>query len=168
MSRNHFLLFLPLGLFIALGNCNPAQATDPWAGSFSFQSSRDTSVSVCAPAGQGIQGGTVTYDSWSRTRAAFTNLCFEVYSPGITDQTDSNPASLNVFVNAPNEFPARFVRKNGSNFVYLLDLRSFDPVLHGVSSSGNTQSTLTLDVFLHALPGGGFLQSGTVTVRFTQ
>ncbi len=168
MSRTSLLPFLSLGLFIALGTSSPVQASDPWVGSFSFQSSRDTSVSVCAPAGQGVQAGTITYDSWSRTRAALTNLCFEVYSPGITDQTDSNPASLNVFVNAPNEFPARFVRKNGSNFVYLLDLRSFDPVLHGVSSSGNTQTTLTLDVFLHALPGGGYVQSGAVTVRFTQ
>ncbi|MCX5747632.1 MAG: DUF6209 family protein [Proteobacteria bacterium] len=56
-----------------------------WIGNAATRISRDTS-DPCeggVPAGQGF-----SFDTWSRQRAAFTNLCFDVYDPGLTDRDD--------------------------------------------------------------------------------
>ena len=69
------------------GNNYVFDASTPpqWVGNMSSLFTRDTSGDICggAPAQQGF-----TFDTWTRQRAAITNLCFEVYEPGMTDRDD--------------------------------------------------------------------------------
>jgi hypothetical protein len=56
-----------------------------WVGEVQNRITRDTS-DVChggAPASSGF-----SFDTWARQRAAYTNLCFQVYEPGLTDRDD--------------------------------------------------------------------------------
>jgi hypothetical protein len=88
----------------------------------------------------------VTYSAWDRERAALTNLCFEVYIPHLTDRPDGDPADLDVWVQAPFKFPARYIKRHGNNWVYAVSLKDLDPLSRGISASGNTLTEIALQV----------------------
>lgn len=106
-------------------------------------------------------GASVVFDSWSRSRALVTNLCFSVWLPAVTDTADAQPSDLQAYVeyqDASGFFlrtPAHFAGRDGNNFRYFIDLRDFDPVQYGRSSNGNTLTELNIGLAVTA-PGKGF------------
>jgi hypothetical protein len=144
-------------------------AGDGWIGNFSVYSSRDPQSqcgSAADPAAP-MDDSKTTYGQWDRTQAAVINLCFEVYAPGVTDKQDADSSNLDIYTLVPNKFPARFIEKKGNNFVYAISLRDVDPVLHGVSSSGNTDIEAQLTFFgAQVLNNQSVAQSPVITIKF--
>jgi len=131
-----FIVFIGIGSL--LGSTAFAGAQQMWVGNFTVQITRAENAALCNDSNP-VSGGGVVFDSWARTRSVISNLCFELYVPGVTDQANLKPGQLDVFINAPHKFPARYVERRGNNYLYLINLRDLDPVLHGVSSSGNVE-----------------------------
>ncbi|OFY99971.1 MAG: hypothetical protein A2Z97_03730 [Bdellovibrionales bacterium GWB1_52_6] len=121
-----------------------------WFGNFTVQITRADSAPPCNDANR-VQDGRVEFDSWARTRSVISNFCFELYVPGATDQVEAVPGQLDVYINAPNKHSARFVEKRGNNFVYLINLRDLDPVLHGISPSGNVEREFESKIFYNGM-----------------
>jgi hypothetical protein len=108
-------------------------ATPPqWVGNMSSLFTRDTSGDICGgtPAQQGF-----SFDTWTRQRAAITNLCFEVYQPGMTDHDDPDLwQKLDVSLRWRGEGqlawqtrPINFDRRVGNNARYAMSWRELDP-----------------------------------------
>ncbi|KAJ3291604.1 hypothetical protein HK104_005941 [Borealophlyctis nickersoniae] len=148
-----------------------------WAGKPIVEITRDGRASCSQFDGFGVtpaQNG-VTYDSWTRSRATNQNLCFQVWSPGVTDK-DGNPwQQLDVQVhyryrtaNATNEYPpykTAYVnwvgraKDNDHNAVYQVPLAlEYDPmywpkcidpskVTCGTDASGNPLYKSTFEYF---------------------
>jgi hypothetical protein len=102
-----------------------------WVGNASTLFTRDTSGDHCG--GPDIRTG-FAFDTWTRQRAAFTNLCFEVYQPGTTDHDDPDlwqklDSELHWRVGGGpwNVTPVSFDRRTGNNARYAFDLRAIDP-----------------------------------------
>lgn len=103
-----------------------------WVGNASTLLTRDTSGDICGgtPAQQGF-----TFDTWTRQRAAYTNLCFEVYEPGMTDRDDPDLwQKLDVSLRWRGEGqtawqtrPINFDRRVGNNARYAMSWRELDP-----------------------------------------
>ena len=74
------------------------------------------------------------FDTWARQRAVVSNLCFQVYQPGVTD-TDGNPwqaldAELHYKLAGQTAWtttPVAFDRRAGNNARYALSWRALDP-----------------------------------------
>jgi hypothetical protein len=107
-------------------------ATPPqWVGNASSLFTRDTSGDSCggAPAQHGF-----SFDTWTRQRAAITNLCFEVYQPGMTDRDDPDLwQKLDVSLRWRGEGqtawqtrPINFDRRVGNNARYAMSWRDLD------------------------------------------
>jgi len=89
--------------------------------------------------GQPCGGGDIrqgfTFDTWTRTRAAITNLCFEVYQPGMTDHDDADlwqklDVSFrwrNAGETAWHSRPVSFESRVGNNTRYVMSVREVDP-----------------------------------------
>jgi len=103
-----------------------------WVGNATNLLTRD-SDDPCAggtPASSGF-----TFDTWARERAVKTNLCFEVYQPGMTDHDDPDLwQKLDVELywrgstTAPYTVtPVSFDRRTGNNARYAFDWRAVDP-----------------------------------------
>lgn len=109
-----------------------AAAPPQWIGNASTLLTRDTSGDACGgvPAQQGF-----SFDTWTRQRAAITNLCFEVYEPGTTDRDDPDLwQKLDVRLRwrgaGETAWQTRFVdfdRRVGNNARYALSWRDLDP-----------------------------------------
>jgi hypothetical protein len=109
-----------------------AQTPPQWMGNMSSLFTRDTSGDICGggPAQQGF-----TFDTWTRQRAAITNLCFEVYQPGMTDRDDPDLwQKLDVSLRWRGEGqtawqtrPINFDRRVGNNARYAMNWRELDP-----------------------------------------
>lgn len=74
-----------------------------------------------------------SFDTWARQRAVRTNLCFQVYQPGVTD-TDVNPwQSLDAEIHYSFDgktwvtSPVSFESRQGNNSRYLWTWRNVDP-----------------------------------------
>ena len=79
--------------------------------------------------------GDLRFSTWERTRAVRTEVCFDVYVPGVTDRDDVDVtrwleaaarvryAPTRPFVQAP----ATFVGRAGNNARFMIDLRALDP-----------------------------------------
>jgi hypothetical protein len=68
-------------------NYGYAVATAPaWLGNVGSVFTRDSSDPCAGAVGAG-QG--FNFETWTRQRAAITNLCFEAYQPGVTDHDDA-------------------------------------------------------------------------------
>ena len=84
--------------------------------------------------GGGASSG-FTFDTWARQRAAITNLCFQVYQPGLTDRDDPELwQKLDVsvrwrIVGQPewNTRPVNLDRRVGNNARYRMSWRDHDP-----------------------------------------
>ncbi|MBA3393737.1 MAG: hypothetical protein H0T89_13905 [Deltaproteobacteria bacterium] len=82
------------------------------------------------PASQGF-----AFDTWTRQRAAYTNLCFQIYEPGMTDLDDPDLwQKLDVTVKwryaGQQAWQSRYVgfdRRVGNNARYLMSWRDHDP-----------------------------------------
>jgi hypothetical protein len=107
-------------------------ATAPqWVGNGDVLITRDTSGDICG--GGSVMSG-FSFDTWARQRAAITNLCFEVYQPGVTDHDNPNvwqdlDTELHWRVgNGPwNVTPVSFDRRTGNNARYAFSWRQVDP-----------------------------------------
>lgn len=108
-------------------------ATPPqWVGNMSTLTTRDTSGDICggAPAQQGF-----SFDTYTRQRAAITNLCFQVYQPGMTDHDDPDlwqklDVSLHWRLAGQNTWQSRavnFDRRVGNDARYAVNWRELDP-----------------------------------------
>jgi len=108
-------------------------ATPPqWVGNMSSLMTRDTSGDICGgtPASQGF-----SFDTWVRQRAAITNLCFQVYQPGLTDLDDPELwTKLDVSIrwrgDGQNVWHTQYVnfdRRVGNDARYALSWRELDP-----------------------------------------
>ncbi len=108
-------------------------ATPPqWVGNMSTLTTRDTSGDICGgtPAQQGF-----SFDTWTRQRAAITNLCFQVYQPGMTDHDDPDlwqklDVSLRWRLAGQNTWQGRVVnfdRRVDNDARYALSWRELDP-----------------------------------------
>lgn len=88
-------------------------------------------------------GSKVSFGSWARQRAAMTDLCFEVYEPGVTDfdpTYERGDLWQQLDVQVHHRFdPTKpfatdyvsFVDRVGNNARYAFDLRPFDPFTWG-------------------------------------
>ncbi|MDQ3369318.1 MAG: DUF6209 family protein [Myxococcota bacterium] len=84
-----------------------------------------------ASASQGVQ-----FDTWARQRAAISNLCFQVYEPGMTDRDDPELwQKLDVTMKwryvGQTAWQSRYVgfdRRVGNNARYALNWREHDPL----------------------------------------
>ena len=107
-------------------------ATPPqWVGNGDVLITRDDSGDICG--GGSIASG-FSFDTWARQRATLTNLCFEVYQPGMTDHDDPDlwqklDTELHWRVdNGPwNVTPVSFDRRTGNNARYAFSWRQIDP-----------------------------------------
>lgn len=108
-------------------------ATPPqWVGNARTLLTRDTSGDLCG--GAAASSG-FAFDTWTRQRAAITNLCFEVYQPGMTDRDDPDlwqklDVSLHWRVDgaaAWQVLPVDFDRRTGDNARYAQSWRELDP-----------------------------------------
>jgi len=83
-----------------------------------------------APAQQGFN-----FDTWGRQRAWLSNVCFQVYQPGLTDHDDPDLwQKLDVAVHYRyvgqqdwQSRPVSFDRRTGNNARYLFNVRDVDP-----------------------------------------
>jgi hypothetical protein len=103
-----------------------------WVGNANTLLTRDTSGDICG--GASISQG-FSFDTWVRERAAITNLCFQVYQPGMTDHDDPDlwqklDVSLRWRVAGQNAWqitPVNFDRRVGNDARYAFSLRDIDP-----------------------------------------
>lgn len=117
-----------------LGNNYVFEAATPpqWVGNGSFLMTRATGGDICN--GGDIRNG-FSFDTWTRVRAAITNLCFEVYQPGMTDRDDPDlwqklDVSFrwrNAGESAWHSRPVSFESRQGNNARYVMSLRDVDP-----------------------------------------
>jgi Family of unknown function (DUF6209) len=107
-------------------------ATPPqWVGNGSVLLTRATGGDIC----NGSAIGGFAFDTWTRTRAAITNLCFEVYQPGLTDRDDADlwqklDVSLRYRYAGSQSWESRavdFSSRIGNNARYVMSLRDVDP-----------------------------------------
>ncbi|MBV8762982.1 MAG: hypothetical protein JO257_37195 [Deltaproteobacteria bacterium] len=103
-----------------------------WVGNADVLMTRDTSGDICG--GGDIRNG-FSFDTWTRQRAALTNMCFEVYQPGMTDHDDPQlwqklDTELHWRYAGQTRWtttPVSFDRRTGNNARYAFGLRSIDP-----------------------------------------
>jgi hypothetical protein len=109
-----------------------ASTPPQWVGNASTLLTRDTSGDICGgpPAEQGF-----SFDTWTRQRAAITNLCFQVYQPGLTDRDDPDlwkklDVSLHWRADGTTTWqsrPVNFDRRVGNDARYVMSWRDLDP-----------------------------------------
>lgn len=103
-----------------------------WIGNAQNLITRDTS-DPCD--GGAALPATFNFDTWGRQRAAISNLCFQVYEPGMTDHDDPDLwQKLDVSVvwryvgqTAWTTTPVSFDRRVGNNARYAFNWRALDP-----------------------------------------
>lgn len=104
-----------------------------WVGGATVRISRDTG-DPCDGGGDAAAG--FTFDTWARQRAAITNLCFRVWSPGVTDVDDPElwrklDATVRWRPRGSAEplrsVYASFDRRVGNDARYTVGLRGLDP-----------------------------------------
>lgn len=111
------------------------RAEEFWAGGVIAVSERETRDPCRFGQGFDMNLGDYTYGGWPRQRAAYTNVCFEVWMPGVTDW--ENPdfwRQLDVQVHYRYEAQGAFrteyvnsVDRRGNNRRYAWDMRAHDP-----------------------------------------
>lgn len=108
-------------------------ATPPqWVGNASTLTTRDTSGDIC---GGTAANQSFTFDTWTRERAAITNLCFQVYQPGMTDHDDPDIwRKLDVSFHwreageqTWHSTAVNYDRRVGNNARYAFNWRNVDP-----------------------------------------
>jgi hypothetical protein len=122
-------------------------ATPPqWVGNASTLTTRDTTGDICGgtPANQSFP-----FDTWVRQRAAITNLCFEVYQPGMTDRDDPDIwQKLDVSIHwreasslTWHAQPVNFDRRTGNNARFAFNWRDVDPFRFAHCPEGTVTTT---------------------------
>lgn len=107
-------------------------APPSWLGDARVLISRDTADPCNGPAAE----GGFTFDTWSRQRAAMTNVCFRAWQPGVTDRDDANLwQKLDARIlwrakgsaEAWREVTAPLDRRVGNDARWAVSLRTIDP-----------------------------------------
>ncbi len=116
-------------------------AQDLWVGAISYNQTRETS-DICDKS-HPIGNEDIFFGSWARQRAVYTNICFQVWKPGVTDQ--ENPdfwklLDVQVHTRYPCDqaFQTEYVntpRRVGNNRQYVWDMRRLDPFMGNCSGS---------------------------------
>lgn len=114
----------------------PASAPD-WAGDLRLLNTRMScwGSDACERERRPAPDGAFTFETWTRQRAAVTELSFEVYEPGTTDWEDPDTwRKLDVQMvsrfGATGPFASRYVslqKRSGNNARYAVNLRELDP-----------------------------------------
>ncbi len=154
-----------------------AQASALWIGDLSVTTARGSFGGVYTQCDRNrmVQGSDIAIEFGSLTRSVVANLCFRVYSAGLTD-AGGNPGELSLKMNYKNaqdaestavSYPARFVGTEGSNFVYAVSLFDFVP-LYGRSPNGNRWEEIEFMLEGRNAARGGvdYGRSQTYTLRF--
>lgn len=113
-------------------------------------------------------GSMVSFGSWARQRAAMTDLCFEVYEPGVTDFDNTDlwqqlDVQVHHRIDPTKPFATDyvgFVDRVGNNARYAVDVRPFDPFTWGKCLNGVPTTTTTA-------PDGSRHLQATVELYFT-
>lgn len=95
-------------------------------------------------------GNTLSFGTWARQRAAVTDLCFEVWEPGVTDFDNADlwrqlDARVEVRFAGATTATTSYVSlagRTGHNARYAVDLRAFDPFIWGRCLDGVPLSTV--------------------------
>jgi hypothetical protein len=109
-----------------------ASTPPQWVGNMTTLLTRDTTGDIC---GGGVAQHGFNFDTWVRERAAYTNLCFQVYQPGMTDRDDPELwQKLDVTVRYRGEGQlswrsraVNFDRRVGNDARYAMNWRELDP-----------------------------------------
>ncbi|MFN0251282.1 MAG: DUF6209 family protein [Kofleriaceae bacterium] len=92
------------------------------------------------PCAGGVASSTgFAFDTWARQRAAISNLCFEVYQPGVTEQDDPGRIWHQLDTQLHYRFvgqssspwqstPVHLDRRVGNNARYAFNVRALDPL----------------------------------------
>jgi len=115
----------------------PMMRAPQWVGAATNLFTRDDSTDLCDGGASGTSTPAedgFTYDTWVRERAVVTNLCFQVYQPGITDVQDPTlwqdldvELQVQVTPTAWQSIPVDFDRYVGNNARYKISWRNLDP-----------------------------------------
>lgn len=104
-----------------------------WAGNVTALLTRSPSNPPCG-GGSPVGNSPISFSTWTRQRATDTNVCFEVWKPGVTDQENPDFARiLDVQVHfryKEGNFKSSFVNAHdrvGNNRRYAWDIRGLDP-----------------------------------------
>jgi len=142
-------------IVLSLSFCCVAQDTPTWIGKINKYSERAPST-VCPDNVTDIIDGQVVFSSWDWQRAVITNLCFEIYIRGLTDQVEIRPGNLDVYANVPFKYPARFIKKKGNNWLYVLNLKDYAPIYpDGSSANGNKAKWIKFKLYAKEILGDG-------------
>jgi hypothetical protein len=118
-----------------------------WAGKVTANSERSVRDGDICSKGFDMNRGDFRFDGWARQRAAYTNLCFEVWMHGVTDQENPDfwkllDVKLHYRYEGVGSFATVHVNafdRVGNNRRYVADLRNFD--LFKVTSAPSDPST---------------------------
>jgi Family of unknown function (DUF6209) len=104
-----------------------------WVGDATDLFTRDDSQDLCNGGADAATG--FSYDTWVRSQAVVTNLCFQVYQPGITDTQDPDlwqdldvELQLQVSPTTWQSIPIDFDQYVGNNARYKISWRDLDPL----------------------------------------
>ena len=109
-----------------------------------------------------VTGDEIGFDDWDLSRAVVANLCFRVYQGGVTDVGQPSIGDLNVRIlysgsasatgdisltprDDVTAYPARYVGREGNNFVYAISAFDFMPV-SGRALNGNTSRSVHFSI----------------------
>ncbi len=120
----------------AVADAPPPEAGPEWMGNVTATISRGSSRRCGEPQAFGSQ---LSFGTWARQRAAITDLCFEVFEPGVTDFRNPDLwQQLDVQVHHRADPAKPFVVDPvsladlvGNNARYAVDLRALDPFQWG-------------------------------------
>ncbi len=125
-----------LALWSATVSANAAFAEgNLWAGNVIGVEERET-VDPCHNGdGWDMNRGDYGYGSWARQRAAYTNICFEIWMPGVTDQENPDywrllDVQVHYRYEGQGDYNTEYVAsidRRGNNRRYVWDLRLHDP-----------------------------------------
>jgi hypothetical protein len=151
----------------------PSKSAPHWLGNVLYVSSRQTRDGrACEADRRPLQNATFSFDTWTRQRAATTELSFQVWKPGTTDWDNPSTwreldvqAHVRFRANAP--FCTVYVPiegRVGNDVRYALDVRPLDPFLR--YGSYPTRRDECPDVDVHPASNGGYAEA-TMKVYFT-
>lgn len=129
-------------LFAACGTHQNSESTvagevsgdNLWAGAVTSTIQRETD-GPCNRSNDMMNSGDVSFSSWARQRAAYTNICFEVWMGGVTDRDGADYGNM-IDVQAHYRYESEAtwrtmyvnaVGRHGNNMRYAFGMRRTDP-----------------------------------------
>ena len=143
----------------------PAANEPGWVGNVRSVIARQTCNGPCESDLHPVTGE-LLYDTWTRQRAAYRGITFEVWKEGVTDH--DNPelwkqldVQVHSRVGSVGTFASRYVsfeRRLGNNARYLADLTALDPI-NGFSAISNVADCPTFPLTAPVANGGQYVEA---------